>query len=897
MFRRTKPEKRVRRVRKRRNPQEKRAFDLVKSYTDMRAQVYNFPTEPEIIQYPQSGSQLRSIVWRVPVLRTCIDNLMMQHYRRLPMLKPKFLSKCPLCGMEYEETKKVCDNPSCVMQGAQCIGPDSAQKQIFEKFKKKVNRNGDSYWDMCKQFTYEMHISDNPWRIYTFDYQFQPLSGEVYKQLLEITCPPPDSVRLIMDQFGVPGGLYWTCIEHRDVLVGADEEKVCPECGKALYNVTACSLKDNAAGNVMTTQNIDKPYIDGEWYHRPYYTPTITYGISQVYTCWTLGSSLYYMDNLELNTFKMGRPPKTFLIFNTHNAPSLKEQIKSEMTASKENRNYVPTVAFPFEGKNPATVLNLLPTDAEIQNLEHRKDIRDRIGAAFGVQPIFQADSSTGGGLNNEGQQLTVTLIRQETLHRWEESGAFAQDFEALGITDWELEYPPLKEEDRMAIQMRRKENLQMLGLVLDRGADYVITNPEDWEFKIVGKLAPLPKAESGMPGQGFKEMGGGLAGWNMRDWMQEDSSFAFSLKKDDFVKKLVLELVEQLKLASGFSESVRLEAMMDLFWKMWDQFRGYLRYNLGRYIRVGLNMTGHDYDSAHIDESLLQDVMDAYDVLFDGDVEIIDTIQSYATGGGEGELSNLYDTLTPYLENILDTESSAFVNQGMAEGYRLSDPDDMMYDYYWSGPDYTDGRSTLCCQAIKDRFEQVRRVDGRVSLEQAERIVSDESDKPHGREKAFRMGRRFMPHYRCRHRLLATPVLSKSIVYIHDRSEAPAGAPIFEGPSGGLYYETTARNPAGVEEDGDGGSAGAVRSDDQGGLGGMAEGARGGSGQYLAVGLRGSGGKWEIKYYKPEDQQKIEQLLQAQGFRLGEGYTIEVREAIKDEGGAGSGNGQASGE
>ena len=858
---------------------------IAKSYNEMRAQQFNFPLEPSIIEYPQNGAQLHSLVNRVPVIRTCIDNLMMQHYRNLPMLKPKFLSKCPLCGVEYQESKDFCDNPVCSVQAVKCVPPDTAQKEIFMKWKDRVNRNNDSYWDVCKRFTYDVHVSDNPWRIYTFDYMHEPISNSITKKLLEVTVPRPDSMRLVMDQYGIPGGLFWTCIVHRNVLQSVQEDKVCPECGMPLYNVTAVSVKRASQGNVLNTEDIDKPFIDGEWYHKPYYTPTNMYGVSEVYSVWTLGTALYYMDNLELNTFKMGRPPKTLLLFNHHNYESLKNMLKSEFTAAKENRNYIPTLCFPFEGKTPAQTMNLMPTDAEIQNLEHRKDIRDRIGATFGVQPIFQADSSTGGGLNNEGQQLTVTLIRMETLHRWEEEGAFRADFQALGITDWMLEYPPLKEEDRMAVQMRRKENLQMIGQVLDRGADYIVVDPNDWEFKVVGKMKAFPKNDGGMPGGGFKEMGGGLQGWNMRDWMQQDSTFAFSLKKNDMIREYVAELLDNLRLASAFPPEVRTGAVHRLVSEFLDKFTGYLREHLSRFVRIGLDMVEHDYATAEIDPDKIRELMESYFVDYDSDFfdQSWKLVEDYFSTRAEDALQAYGEFMTAKLENILDTESSAFVNYGMAEGYRLRDPTDARFDYHWSGPDYSPGRSTLVCQAIKDRFERVRSEKGRVSLADAETVIREEGDRPHGKEKAFRLGRAYLPHYRCRHRLVATPVLSKSIIYIHDRSEAPAGVNVLEGPHGGLYYETNVRDNAGEGAvDGRNGDA----ADGGDGEGGVTDGAGAGPGgaEYFAVGLRGPDGKWETKFYKPEDRDRIEQLLQQQGFTLGEDYTVSIAEAVKEE-------------
>lgn len=863
-----------------------RAYSLIKSYTDMRGQLYSFPREPEIMPYPQNGRALFEMVNRVPTLRTCVDNLIQQHYRIEPELKPRFQSKCPVCGTEYREYHELCDNPYCVLQGAVCIGPDVAQKKGFEDWSEKVNRNGQSYLDLAKLYTYDVHISDNPVVLSSFDYVFDPLSGLVVgKKLLEMTTCPADAFRLIQDEHGVPGGLFFTCIEHRDVKVHRNEEvSECRICGKQLVNVTAVTIKRGSSTSSRDTADVEHLLIDGEWFLKPFYTQTINYGVSPVYTVWMLSSAIWYMDNIELNTYKMGRPPKSLLLFNSYNADSVKSQIRSEFNRAKENRNYPPTLVYPFEGKTPATILNMLPTDSELQNLEHRKEHRDRISAMFGVMPTFQADASTGGGLNNEGMEITVTLIRLESLHKWEEQGLFEYYMKSLGITDWVLKYPPLKEEDRMAVISRKEGNLKMLQTVLQMGADYRIKNEEDLEFEIVGKLrAPMMTGQtSGMNGQ---QESPGLQ-WDLSDWMTQDQTFRFSLNKSDVVGEIVAELVTSLRIVSSYPPETRSGAIRQVIYNTLDRFNDHLRQSLARYIRTGISFAGQDYETAEIDPDRLQELLDAYviqhppefyeDLWFAAD-KFSDTLEPRW-------VDDIVGVLTPQLENVLDTESTAFVNVGLAEGFRMSDPEDVKYDYYWSGPDYSPGRSTLVCQAIKGEFDKCRAKKGRVSLADAQGIVAEEGRKPHGKEKAFNLNRPLLPHFRCRHRLIGTPVLHKSIIYIDNPSDAPPGITVHQGPKGGLFYETGHGDGHGDTDAADD----KTPSDVQGADADVPGGEGSGGADYKAIGVRRGDERWEIKYYLDSDRAGIEQLLAQQGYKLDGDVYVQITEAVPAGGGAG---------
>ena len=45
----------------------------------------------------------------------------------------------------------------------------------------------------------------------------------------------------------------------------------------------------------------------------------------------------------------------------------------------------------------------------EMDYIQVKEDLRDRIAAFYGVSKIFMADNSASGGLNNEGMQILVT--------------------------------------------------------------------------------------------------------------------------------------------------------------------------------------------------------------------------------------------------------------------------------------------------------------------------------------------------------------------------------------------------------------------------------------------------------------------------------------------------------
>jgi len=85
-----------------------------------------------------------------------------------------------------------------------------------------------------------------------------------------------------------------------------------------------------------------------------------------------------------------------------------------------------------------------------MQFIEMRNEFRRQIGALYGVMPLFQADVSTSGGLNNEGLQITVTNEAIE-----DGQAVFNDDYypwvcDQLGITDYHIELNPHEEQDEI---------------------------------------------------------------------------------------------------------------------------------------------------------------------------------------------------------------------------------------------------------------------------------------------------------------------------------------------------------------------------------------------------------------------------------------------------------------
>jgi len=96
----------------------------------------------------------------------------------------------------------------------------------------------------------------------------------------------------------------------------------------------------------------------------------------------------------------------------------------------------------------------------ELQHVEMRNEFRRQIGAIYGVEPVFQGDVSTSGGLNNEGLQLTVTTRAIEYGQGIYNKNFFPELIKAIGAEGWSLTLNPSEEQDEMAKLTRQNQSL-----------------------------------------------------------------------------------------------------------------------------------------------------------------------------------------------------------------------------------------------------------------------------------------------------------------------------------------------------------------------------------------------------------------------------------------------------
>jgi hypothetical protein len=338
----------------------------------------------------------------------------------------------------------------------------------------------------------------------------------------------------------------------------------------------------------------------------------------------------------------------------------------------KKNINYMPK--FPINSKStgaPAQFISITPSYVELQNIEQRAEIRRAAEAIYGVSNIMMGDTSTSGGLNNEGMQLTVTLNAVQSAQAMYHKGLFKWMANLLGIEGWVFKFPDPQEMDKAATQTRKKLNLDMIMELINRGAMPTIIDHEDLEFAVnideIGK-APAPVSPFGGDAANPSSMGNEGAGSSSPPTPEPE-------KAPEPVKPITTKAMRLVSFDNSFEGLMKFLGPAPLF----DE-------DIGDQLKA-LNPTWHQYKDVSVENStkIGQMLMDR--VLTD---------KSLARGELVKAIQNIDPTIDEkQAEAIARTELTATVNKGREIFWKRNDPLGTDNKYAIVGP--TDYR---CCDA-----------------------------------------------------------------------------------------------------------------------------------------------------------------------------------------------------
>ena len=425
-------------------------------------------------------------------LRTVHHQLKKAIFRKGAIVKEKFASKCTECKKEFENPVDECDDCKEAKRTFTNIrAPNPSQRIILEKILKNCNDNEQSLLDVSKQVEDDLNIIDDGYILCAKEYLFDDngkLVGVVPIEFLRIY---PKHIRIVADKTGrmgrnSSGDILKTCVVHRSELFYNDETH-CSQCGNELLNAHYRAKGPN--GEYIY-------YAENEIFHKSKYKPSLTYGFSPIFSIWMKSVTLMNQDKYVKDYYVKQRPPRGLLFVKTPNMNSLKKAWNWMLEMFKQNPHMIPPIAIEGEkqGNQFVQFIDFMRGLDEMQFTQTRDEYRRTIGAVYGVQPIFQNDVSTSGGLNNEGLQITVTNQAIEDGQSMYNEGYYPWVAKQLEVTDYIIELNPSEEQDEMAKFERDSIKIQNARMMQAMGFDILFNQDGEFEYEPTDVVVEPPQ-------------------------------------------------------------------------------------------------------------------------------------------------------------------------------------------------------------------------------------------------------------------------------------------------------------------------------------------------------------------------------------------------------------------
>lgn len=401
--------------------------------------------------------------------------------------KPKFQSKCPRCGHEYQKSTRKCT--VCDYEGDMIL-PDESQKDLLVNWEgtpllKKVNRNG---WDMLQLVRSFLIISltyNQPVILCKSTYLADE-HGNVLEEFPQEFIPvSPTKAKMIYDETGQPGNNMGFCITDRKSAIDLSTEQVSEEMFRTgyynnkRYYPCAWAITETDGG----FEDGGDYFAEQEIYHDTYMLPSVTYGTP---LCLLVEANIRAWMAMELRTekyYSTGHPPGVFIINNItpDSTSKLQQSIRMQM---REDPYTIPVLGIPpASDKATSTKWHPFSVDPAESMIAVKQELLQRITAIFGMSGLFLGDTDSMKGNSNEAHQIAL-LDRNLVVIR-----GYVNKFldwiihKYKGITDWVLKV--VEPSDNQALDEAEKFNKQLLNAKLAKDLGFEIISQNDGKIEI----------------------------------------------------------------------------------------------------------------------------------------------------------------------------------------------------------------------------------------------------------------------------------------------------------------------------------------------------------------------------------------------------------------------------
>jgi len=404
--------------------------------------------------------------------------------------------------LKIVEDDVMCD--SC--GNTKLLRPNPKNRKILEGLlNEPINSNEQTLEDVTRQIERDLEVADNAYLLVLKNYWIDDSTGlisEKKTEIKEMLRIDPPQVAMIADSDGRIGyddkrNEIFVCprFEHRDKRLTSN---TCDQCG-------AQALKAIMEVNSVYSIGIPQPkrviYGEGEVIWKAgKYKPGLIYGYSPIYSVWSKAMSLTHMDEYIRKYFDKMRPPRGMLIIASRNYETFRKSWDMLEQKATEDPYMIHPLLVESEkgGKNMAQWIDFTGSLKELEFMALRKELRQIIGAIYGVLPLYYGEMPSGW--SQEGLQVTITnravTWGQDILQK----SFYRKIAHLLGVDDWELRLKAGEETDKLRELQTQSTEIQNMAAMQAMGFEVKRTHTGEFKVSKDPIINPMMMAQEESP-------------------------------------------------------------------------------------------------------------------------------------------------------------------------------------------------------------------------------------------------------------------------------------------------------------------------------------------------------------------------------------------------------------
>ena len=193
------------------------------------------------------------------------------------------------------------------------------------------------------------------------------------------------------------------------------------------------------------------------------------------------------IESFQNKIYRLERPPKGFLDVPGHDEESLNRLGEYIAEETRRNPNFIPILSS-RDASTTAKFVPVMPNMDELMMLPYMDRINNDINGAYGVMPLVVGQLAGVGGLNSEGEQITIFDRTIRETQQCVEMGFLKPLLKLMEVDTWKIRFNDINEKDEtkylnnMNLKAQILTQMQNVGVEMDLDGEGNLVLPQSPE-------------------------------------------------------------------------------------------------------------------------------------------------------------------------------------------------------------------------------------------------------------------------------------------------------------------------------------------------------------------------------------------------------------------------------